>query len=60
MHYGLSSPNVGNHAHARVQAELAHEAVEAGRHGVFLWHHMHHWRASALPWWNGIDSDRTM
>ena len=40
MHYGIRSPSVGDCAQARGQAELAHEAAEAGRDGMFLWDHM--------------------
>ena len=36
MHYGISVPNFGDYAHPRIQAELAHEAEEAGWDGVFL------------------------
>jgi hypothetical protein len=60
MHYGISSPNFGDEAHARVQAELAHGAAQAGRDGVFLWGPLLLWRASGLPPWYGIDSDRKM
>jgi hypothetical protein len=40
MHCGIRSPSVGDFAQARVQAQLAHEAAEAGRDRVFLWDHM--------------------
>jgi alkanesulfonate monooxygenase SsuD/methylene tetrahydromethanopterin reductase-like flavin-dependent oxidoreductase (luciferase family) len=40
MHYGVSISNFGDYAYARVQAELAREAEEAGWDGVFLWDHI--------------------
>jgi hypothetical protein len=40
MHYGIRSLSVGDYAQARVQAQVAHEAAEAGRDRAFLWDHM--------------------
>ncbi len=40
MHYGLYIPNLGDQMTARVLAELAREAEEAGWDGVFLWDHI--------------------
>ncbi len=37
MHYGLHIPNFGPYADARLLAELAHEAEQAGWDGFFLW-----------------------
>jgi alkanesulfonate monooxygenase SsuD/methylene tetrahydromethanopterin reductase-like flavin-dependent oxidoreductase (luciferase family) len=37
MHYGLHLPNFGPYADARLLAELAHEAEQAGWDGFFLW-----------------------
>src|SRR3989442_7317843 len=37
MHYGLHIPNFGHYADARLLAELAHEAEQAGWDGFFLW-----------------------
>lgn len=37
MQYGVYVPNFGPYADARVLAELAHEAEEAGWNGFFLW-----------------------
>jgi alkanesulfonate monooxygenase SsuD/methylene tetrahydromethanopterin reductase-like flavin-dependent oxidoreductase (luciferase family) len=49
MHYGVSVPNFGDYAYARVQAELAREAEEAGWDGVFLWDHIHFWTSKRVP-----------
>lgn len=37
MHYGLHIPNFGPYGDARILAELAHEAEDAGWDGFFLW-----------------------
>lgn len=42
MHYGLIVPNVGMFGDARMLAELAHEAEEAGWEGFFLWDTIHY------------------
>ena len=36
VRYGISIPNFGAYAHARVEAELAREAEQPGWDGVFL------------------------
>ncbi len=42
MRYGLIVPNVGMFGDARMLAELAHEAEEAGWEGFFLWDTLHY------------------
>ena len=42
MHYGLIVPNVGMFGDARMLADLAHEAEEAGWEGFFLWDTLHY------------------
>jgi alkanesulfonate monooxygenase SsuD/methylene tetrahydromethanopterin reductase-like flavin-dependent oxidoreductase (luciferase family) len=40
MKYALSTPNFGNCGDARVLAEIAHQAEDAGWDGYFLWDHV--------------------
>jgi len=42
MHCGLIVPNVGMFGDARMLADLAHEAEEAGWDGFFLWDTIHY------------------
>ncbi len=42
MHYGLTVPNVGMFGDARMLADLAQEAEEAGWDGFFLWDTIHY------------------
>lgn len=40
MFYGVSTPNFGDYGDARLLADLAHEAEEAGWDGFFVWDHL--------------------
>src|SRR5690348_5279774 len=52
MRYAINTPNFGAFSDARVMADLAREAEEAGWDGFFIWDHIgHHWPApTADPW----------
>ena len=40
MHFALNTPNFGCFSDARLMAEVAHEAEEAGWDGFFIWDHI--------------------
>jgi alkanesulfonate monooxygenase SsuD/methylene tetrahydromethanopterin reductase-like flavin-dependent oxidoreductase (luciferase family) len=40
MQFALNTPNFGCFSDARLMAEVAHEAEEAGWDGFFIWDHI--------------------
>jgi alkanesulfonate monooxygenase SsuD/methylene tetrahydromethanopterin reductase-like flavin-dependent oxidoreductase (luciferase family) len=50
MHFGFYTPNFDFCGDARVLAELAHEAEDAGWDGFFIWDHLQFGEPTADPW----------
>jgi len=49
MQFAINTPNFGSFGNARLLAELAHEAEEAGWDGFFVWDHIGGSPEQALP-----------
>ena len=49
MHFAINTPNFGSFGDARLLAELAHEAEDAGWDGFFIWDHIGGSPELALP-----------
>ncbi|GCE28819.1 luciferase-like protein [Dictyobacter alpinus] len=49
MKFAINTPNFGSFSDARLMAELAHEAEEAGWDGFFVWDHIGGGTATAQP-----------
>jgi hypothetical protein len=49
MQFAINVPNFGSFSDARLMAELAHEAEDAGWDGFFLWDHIGGDPEKALP-----------
>lgn len=49
MQFAINTPNFGSFGDARVMAELAHEAEDAGWDGFFIWDHIGGAPQQALP-----------